>query len=95
MKRELLPNEVDARIEITAPPDGEKDWTTNLPELLPDLSIYRRGKLSREDYNPMKEPRSILHRARRPYTVAEYQRKKEIYINNSKKTRCKKCTKKS
>lgn len=85
VKRGLLPNEKDAKIEIESPPNGEKDWTTNLPDLLPDVSIYNNRKLTRENYDPMKEPRSIIHRSRRPFTVAEYQRKKTKFINDNKK----------
>jgi hypothetical protein len=76
-KREQISNEKAASIAIQFPQGEEKDWTTDLPELLPDIARYQKGKLTKQAYNPMKEPRSILHRSRRPNAILDYKMKKK------------------
>lgn len=66
-KRRTLPYEYDSKILIQYPADGESDWTTQLPPLLPPAVNIEHHDLSIENYDPKKEPRSLLQRSRRPF----------------------------
>lgn len=65
-KRRTVPLEHDFKISIQYPQDDETDWTTALPPLLPQIKTRREKNLTFQTYNPMNDPRSLLHRSRRP-----------------------------
>jgi hypothetical protein len=56
---------------VQYPKDGEADWTTDLPPLLPvDKNVA--ASLTFESYDPSTETRSLLYRSRRPMLCEDY-----------------------
>jgi hypothetical protein len=69
--RRMVPFEHNSSIVVQYPKDGESDWTTDLPPLLPAQSAEAR-QLTFEDYDPAKDSRSLLYRSRRPALCDDY-----------------------
>lgn len=77
--RTAVPYEHNSKIVIQYPRDGEKDWTTDLPPLLPVPSSTSSTRCTKEDYNPNKETRSLLYRSRRPEILFDYNKMKKDF----------------
>lgn len=69
--RKTLPYEYDSKILVQYPADGESDWTTQLPPLLPPAVTTNPQNMLIDNYDPMKEPRSLLQRSRRPFLATK------------------------
>lgn len=66
--RASVPYEPDNTITLQYPKAGEHAWTTDLPPLMPPKHSLTPD-LRKSNYNPMKEPRSLLARSRRTDTM--------------------------
>ncbi|OHT09930.1 hypothetical protein TRFO_21015 [Tritrichomonas foetus] len=67
--RKTLPYEHDSRILVQYPPENDADWV-KLPPLLPPQPKNEKIDLTIDKYDPMKEPRSLLQRSRRPFLAS-------------------------
>ena len=76
--RKTVPYEHKSKIVVQYPKDGEQDWTTDLPPLLPDINKVER-RLTRANYDPNSETRSLLYRSRRPDILSEYHKMKKDF----------------
>lgn len=88
MKRETLPLTRDATLIIQMPQNGEADWTTDLPPLLPH--IQQQKEVTVENYNPMGENRSLMHRSVRPNIVPDYKKDKTTFMKKERERKAKK-----
>jgi hypothetical protein len=85
--RRMVPFEHNASIVVQYPKDGESDWTTELPPLLPAEHV-EAGQLTFEGYEPAKDSRSLLYRSRRPALCDDYVRmKREFETENGQARR--------
>jgi hypothetical protein len=69
--RKAVPFEHNSTIVVQYPKDGEADWTTELPPLLP-MDLPQSRTLTFESYDPAKDSRSLLYRSRRPMLCDDY-----------------------
>jgi hypothetical protein len=76
--RKMVPFEHNSSIVVQYPKDGESDWTTELPPLLP-AETPARQTLTFGNYEPEKESRSLLYRSRRPALCDDYWRMKHEF----------------
>jgi hypothetical protein len=76
--RKMVPFEHNSSVVVQYPKDGEADWTTELPPLLPAEGPARQT-LTFANYGPEKESRSLLHRSRRPALCDDYWRMKHDF----------------
>lgn len=83
--RRTLPYEYDSKILIQYPANGEADWTTQLPPLLPPAVNVNSQDLTIDNYDPMKEPRSLLQRSRRPFLANQLKTLKAKFRRELKK----------
>jgi hypothetical protein len=80
--RKAVPFEHNSTIVVQYPKDGEADWTTELPPLLPADRPPSRT-LTFESYDPGKDSRSLLYRSRRPMLCDDYfKMKQEFEVQN-------------
>lgn len=76
--RTSIPFEHKSNIVVQYPKDGEKDWTTELPPLLPNSS-KPTVSYTKNNYDPNQETRSLLFRSRRPEIILDYTKMKRDY----------------
>ncbi|OHS92883.1 hypothetical protein TRFO_12261 [Tritrichomonas foetus] len=80
--RKSVPYEHNSKIVIQYPKDGEKDWTNELPPLLPEqkspAALYKK-----DSYDPNKETRSLLYRSRRPEIIFDYNKMKKEFAQKT------------
>ena len=62
--QKVTPYDRDTSISFSYPRGGEQDWKSRLPPLSPPKRIPRR-MLTKENYDPSKETRSLILRAKR------------------------------
>lgn len=86
MGKSIIPFEPDNEILVQYPKDGESDWTTDLPPLLPG-DVDPEANLTFENYNPNTETRSLLYRSRRPNLCNEYLKLKQDFLKEEEETR--------
>ena len=85
--RTLVPFENATNIVVQYPKNGEEDWTVNLPPLLPPIESSTTNAQTGRDlndrsYDPSREPRSLLHRSRRPDICRKVEELKETLSVN-------------
>lgn len=80
-----LPFEHDAQIVVQYPQNGEADWTTQLPPLLPSSEATDPDALKFDKYNPQADPRSLLQRSRRPFLCNQIDELKKEFQQNKEK----------
>lgn len=79
-KHALVPGALQTEIAIEIPRNSASDWTTNLPELLPEPGTAQQAAATADSYDPMRETRSLVHRSRRPGIVADYQTRRHEFV---------------
>ncbi|OHS97355.1 hypothetical protein TRFO_36451 [Tritrichomonas foetus] len=78
VNRKILPYTHDTTLFLTLPKNGESDWTTDLPPLMPP-PVDQSEITDITKYCPHAETRSLLHRSRRPNILAEFRKEKDNY----------------
>lgn len=76
--RKTVPFQRNSEIVVQYPKDGESDWTSDLPPLLPKDQPAATS-LTFENYNPDQDSRSLLYRSRRPNLCEDYMKVKEKF----------------
>ena len=84
--KKVIPYEPDNDILVQYPRDGESDWTTDLPPLLPG-EVDPEANMTFETYDPNKETRSLLYRSRRPNLCNQYLKLKEDFLKEEEDAR--------
>lgn len=81
--RPTIPYTRDAKLNVQVPKNGEADWTTDLPPLLPPC--IRRGEdLTVKAYDPVGETRSLTARSRRPHVVQDHAAMRRVFEANQR-----------
>ena len=62
--QKVVPYDRDSTVSFAYPKGGEEDWKSRLPPLAPPKRIPKR-ELTRDNYDPSKETRSLILRAKR------------------------------
>ena len=62
--QKVVPYDKDSTVSFAYPKGGEEDWKSRLPPLAPPKRIPKR-ELTRDNYDPSKETRSLILRAKR------------------------------
>ncbi|EAY22191.1 hypothetical protein TVAG_093650 [Trichomonas vaginalis G3] len=78
-KRQIMPYTKNVKMELEFPRNGVEDLELNFPTLLPDPHTEENLTATVNSYNPMIETRSLLHRARKPHIIENYQQKRKEF----------------
>jgi hypothetical protein len=79
--RPTIPYTREAKLVVQVPKNGEEDWTTALPPLLPPVAT-RREVLKFETYDPVAESRSLMQRSRKPLVVSDHRQARRQFEEN-------------
>lgn len=88
LNRPVIPYMQDSVLHLTLPKNGEDDWKSELPPLLSNSNDQSEVK-SIENYDPSKDSRSLLYRARRPNIISEFKKNGEEFMKISMKRKLK------
>lgn len=78
-KRQIMPYTKNVKMELAFPRNGADDLEMNFPTLLPNPHTEENLTATVSTYNPMIETRSLLHRARKPHIMTNYQQKRKEF----------------
>lgn len=88
LNRSVLPYMHDSILHLTLPKNGEDDWKSDLPPLL--INKDDQSEVTDiKDYDPSKDSRSLLYRARRPNIISEFRKNGEEFMKISIKRKMK------
>lgn len=87
LHRTVLPYMHDSILHLTLPKNGEDDWKSELPPLLSNNDQSEVTNI--ENYDPSKDSRSLLYRARRPNVISDFKKNGEEFIKISMKRKVK------
>lgn len=87
LNRSVLPYSHDSILHLTLPKNGEDDWKSDLPPLLSNNDQSEVTDISK--YDPSKDSRSLLYRARRPNIISDFKQNSIEFMRLTAKRKAK------